>query len=73
MLLATDIPELREAGGEDAIYTPPTLEPNDGILKALPSDRPRTLNCTDHSWAKSTAVFARVLADNADVPLAEST
>ena len=50
MLLATDIPELREAGGEDAIYTPPTLEGiHDGILKSLPYGRPKTLNRTDHS------------------------
>jgi hypothetical protein len=43
-------PELREAGGEDSIYTPPTLEGiHDGILKSLPSGRPKTLNRTDYS------------------------
>jgi hypothetical protein len=49
-VVTTDIPELREAGGEDAIYTPPTLEGiHDGILKSLPYGRPKTLNRTDHS------------------------
>jgi glycosyltransferase involved in cell wall biosynthesis len=49
-VVTTDIPELREAGGEDAIYTPPTLEgTHDGILKSLPYGRPKTLNRTDHS------------------------
>jgi hypothetical protein len=73
-VVTTDIPELREAGGEDPIYTPPTLEGiHDGILRALPSDRPKSLNRTDDSWAKSATVFARARSDNADVPLAESS
>jgi glycosyltransferase involved in cell wall biosynthesis len=64
-VVTTDIPELREAGGEDAIYIPPTLEGIcDGILRALQSDHPKPLNHTDYSWVKSATVFARVLADS---------
>jgi glycosyltransferase involved in cell wall biosynthesis len=72
-VVTTDIPELREAGGEDAIYGPPTLEGiRDGILKALRSDRPEPLNRSDYSWTKSATVFAGVLTDDAKPELAKS-
>jgi glycosyltransferase involved in cell wall biosynthesis len=72
-VVTTDIPELREAGGEDAIYIPPTLEGiRQGILKALQSDRPKPLNRADYSWLKSATVFARVLTGSGNIPIAES-
>jgi len=44
-VVTTDIPELREAGGHDAIYVPPTVDGiRDGILRALKSDRPKPLD-----------------------------
>jgi glycosyltransferase involved in cell wall biosynthesis len=72
-VVATDIPELREAGGEDAIYIPPTVEGiRQGILKALLSDPPKPLNRADYSWVKSATVFARVLTESGNTPMAKS-
>jgi glycosyltransferase involved in cell wall biosynthesis len=68
-VVTTDIPELREAGANDAIYVPPTIDGvRDGILRALRSDRPPALNRADHSWLKSAKVFAEVLADERNLP-----
>jgi glycosyltransferase involved in cell wall biosynthesis len=61
-VIASDLPELREAGGESGIYVEPTEEGiRDGILTAL-TKRPREeLNWQDWSWSKSATILARVL------------
>jgi glycosyltransferase involved in cell wall biosynthesis len=64
-VVATDIPELREAGGEDAIYVTPTVEGiRAGITRALGQQR---RDCRvipkSHGWEESAAVLARLLSD----------
>jgi glycosyltransferase involved in cell wall biosynthesis len=61
-VVATDLPELREAGGEDAIYIPATHhEIKAGILKALSSNRPKPLPPWEYGWSKAAQVLAEVL------------
>jgi glycosyltransferase involved in cell wall biosynthesis len=61
-VVASDIPELREAGGDDAIYIAPSEEGiRNGILTALRSDVARPINWRDWSWNKSAAILAEVL------------
>jgi len=72
-IVTTDIPELREAGGEDAVYISPSIEGiREGILKALESEKPKVLNRQDHTWAKSAKTFAAILTDNTMERLARS-
>jgi glycosyltransferase involved in cell wall biosynthesis len=72
-VVTTDIPELREAGGEDAIYVPPTVEGvHDGILKALRSSRCGPLNRAEHSWVKSAGVFSEVLTETPNCQMVNS-
>jgi len=62
-ILATDAAEIREAGGKNAIYVNPSVESlTGGILHALRSAPPGSLNRANHSWAKSAADLAAVLA-----------
>jgi glycosyltransferase involved in cell wall biosynthesis len=62
-VVTTDIPELREAGGRDAIYVPPTVEGiRDGIVRALRADRPKPLDNGDYSWLHSAKILANVLS-----------
>jgi glycosyltransferase involved in cell wall biosynthesis len=61
-VVATDLPELREAGGDDTIYVPPTEHGvRVGVLQALASNRPEPLPPRECSWAESARIFARVL------------
>jgi glycosyltransferase involved in cell wall biosynthesis len=60
-VVTTDSPELREAGGEDAIYITPTEENlRAGILKALVSPPPKPLAPESHGWARSASAMAEV-------------
>jgi glycosyltransferase involved in cell wall biosynthesis len=60
-IVTTDSTELREAGGQDAVYITPTEEGlRHGILKALALPRPRGLPLRNHSWAKSAFALAEV-------------
>src|SRR5271166_5978532 len=73
-VVATDIPELREAGGRDAIYVPPTVDGiRDGIIRALKADRPKPLDSGDYSWLRSAKNLANVLSDQTAACLPEPT
>jgi glycosyltransferase involved in cell wall biosynthesis len=64
-VVATDIPELREAGGNDAIYVMPTVEGvRAGITRALVQQtRDGRPIAKAHGWEESAAVVARLLFD----------
>src|SRR6202047_1023292 len=67
-VVTTDIPELREAGGNDAIYVAPTEQGIfSGISHALETSAARPVNWRDWNWAKSASVLAQVLLDCAHV------
>jgi glycosyltransferase involved in cell wall biosynthesis len=61
-VITSDLPELREAGGEAGIYIEPTEEGiRNGILTA-PKRRPaQGRDWQDWSWSKSAAILAQVL------------
>jgi len=59
-VVTTDSPELREAGGEDAIYTDTTPEAiAAGIKTALSRPRPRCKQ-TEYSWIQAAKVMADI-------------
>ena len=61
-VVTTDLPELREAGGSDAIYVAPTQDAlRAGMLEALASNRPKALAPSECSWNSSARVFANLL------------
>ena len=67
-VVTSDIPELREAGGNDAIYVAPTEQGIfSGISHALETSAARPVNWRDWNWAKSASVLAQVLLDCAHV------
>jgi glycosyltransferase involved in cell wall biosynthesis len=62
-VVASNSPELREAGGKDAIY----VEPNEagvasGILAAISSPKKAFFDWRQQSWIASSEVLARALA-----------
>ncbi len=60
-VVTTDSPELREAGGEEAIYVTPTVEDlRAGILTALASPPPKPLAPESRGWAGSASAMAEV-------------
>ena len=60
-VVTTDSPELREAGGQNAVYITPTEESlRRGILEALASPRPNLLTLRNHSWEQSASAMAEV-------------
>jgi glycosyltransferase involved in cell wall biosynthesis len=60
-VVATDLAELREAGGEGTIYVPPTQQGIQlGILRALASPRPKPIAASKSSWIESARVLAKV-------------
>jgi len=72
-VVTTDIPELREAGGRDAIYVPPTIDGiKDGIIRALKADRPKPLDYTGCSWSQSAKILANVLSNPTAARLPEA-
>ncbi len=65
-VVTTDLPELREAGGVDAIYVPPTEEGvRAGILQALCSLAPKPLPPGQYSWIERARILAGVLTKKA--------
>jgi glycosyltransferase involved in cell wall biosynthesis len=67
-VVTTDLLELREAGGEDAIYISPTEEGiRSGIGRALAAVAARPVNWRDWNWAGSASILAQVLLDSSDV------
>lgn len=61
-VVATDTPELREAGGKDAVYIQPTREGIcDGILKALRKGKPASAPLDLPSWEKGAMTLANAL------------
>jgi len=67
-VIASDLPELREAGGEGGIYIEPTEDGiRDGILMALKQKPPQELDWRDWSWSKSAAILAQVLLGSSSV------
>ncbi|MBV8137946.1 MAG: glycosyltransferase family 4 protein [Deltaproteobacteria bacterium] len=66
-VVTTDLPELREAGGEDAIYISPTEEGiRSGIAQALAAAG-KPINWRDWNWAASASILAKVLLDSVSV------
>jgi len=62
IVIASDLPELREAGGESGIYIEPTEEGiRTGILTALRKTPTEGLDWRDWSWSKSATILAQVL------------
>ena len=66
-VVATDIPELREAGGKDAIYTQPSAAGiRAGIIQALTEVQQRRITLPlSYRWYHSGARLAQVLLDAA--------
>jgi glycosyltransferase involved in cell wall biosynthesis len=63
-VVTTDLPELREAGGEDAIYISPNEEGiRAGIALAVAAGTARPINWRDWNWAGSASILAQVLLD----------
>jgi glycosyltransferase involved in cell wall biosynthesis len=62
-VLASDLPEIREAGCEDAVYVPPTAEGlRDGLRCVITRSRsPALVSGLFPTWRESAAVFARYL------------
>jgi glycosyltransferase involved in cell wall biosynthesis len=61
-IVTTDIPELREAGGDDAIYIPPTEEGiRSGILAALARTRQSISDLSLWTWEQSAHALALTL------------
>ena len=61
-VLATNIPALREAGGEHSLYVEPTVEGiAAGLLQSLQSPRPVAGRHSRRSWRESAAELADVL------------
>src|SRR5271155_818758 len=63
-VVTSDLPELREAGGDDAIYVTPT-EPGicSGISLAVAMPKARPIRWQDWSWSLSANALAEVLLD----------
>lgn len=61
-VVATDSPELREAGGDDATYVQPTPEAiAAGLEMALSRDKPSPSPSLGHDWADAARVMANLL------------
>jgi glycosyltransferase involved in cell wall biosynthesis len=62
-VLASDLPEIREAGGEDALYVPPTAEGlREGLRGVIARSRPPALaSGLLPTWQGSAAIVARYL------------
>ena len=61
-VVASDIPELREAGGRDAIYIEPTKEGiRTGILSALEQQRRPSTSFLSPTWREGAEILASAL------------
>jgi len=67
-VITTDLPELREAGAEDAIYISPTEDGiRWGIARAGAAASAGPINWREWSWAESASILAQVLLDSFNV------
>jgi glycosyltransferase involved in cell wall biosynthesis len=70
-VVATDIPELREAGDEHVVYVQPTVDGvKAGITKAVGSPKPPPL--VHHTWKEEAQVLARALCGGRESRLASA-
>jgi glycosyltransferase involved in cell wall biosynthesis len=61
-IVATDIPELREAGGKDPVYVEPTEEGiREGILEALKKAKPDPTQLIRRTWEQGGMTLAKAL------------
>ena len=66
-VVTSDTPELREAGGEDAIYVDPTETGiRTGISLALETENAPPIDWRDWDWTRSASVLATVLLERAE-------
>ena len=73
-VVTSDSPELREAGGTDALYVAPTEAGiSQGLIIALNSNRSSRIDRRKQSWIASSITLARALAgeDLSEIALAE--
>jgi glycosyltransferase involved in cell wall biosynthesis len=72
-VVASDIPELREAGGKDAIYIAPTEEGiGTGILRALQQDQRPSTTFLSPTWREGAEILALALLGKGQVVDARS-
>ena len=65
-VVTSDLPELREAGGDDAIYVTPSEQGIcSGISSAIAMPRANPVLWQDWSWTQSAYVLAEVLLESA--------
>jgi glycosyltransferase involved in cell wall biosynthesis len=63
-VVTSDLPELREAGGDDAIYVAPAEESiRSGIAVAVAAAPERPISWRDWNWAGCASILAQVLMD----------
>ena len=66
-VVTSDTPELREAGGEDAIYVNPTETGiRTGISRALETETIPPIDWHDWDWTRSASVLAAVLLNRTE-------
>ena len=66
-VVASDTPELREAGGDGTVYVPPTCDGvRAGILRALAMPPAKPIDAGHCSWDRSAASLAGVLVRAAE-------
>ena len=66
-VVTSDTPELREAGGEGAIYVDPTETGiRTGISLALETETAPPIEWRDWDWTRSASVLATVLLERAE-------
>lgn len=64
-VVTSNLPELKEAGGQDSIYVEPTERGIElGIKTALDATAPEKVDWRDWEWDKSAAVLASVILGN---------
>ena len=72
-IVATDSPEMREAGGTEAIYISPTHEGvHHGILAALAEPRLPTIDLNCWTWEQSARTMATTLLEAMHSPRSKS-
>jgi glycosyltransferase involved in cell wall biosynthesis len=66
-IVTSNIPELREAGGDDAIYVVPTEDGiREGISRAIERCATSVVDWQDWSWTGSASILAGVLLNSVD-------
>jgi glycosyltransferase involved in cell wall biosynthesis len=73
-VVTSNIPELREAGGDDAIYVVPTEGGiREGIALAIQRRAKSAVDCRDWSWTMSASILAGVLLNTRDIAATHPT